>query len=81
MGNASESGTHHCPNTIRVFLCSIEVRIGQGHTGGRHRKLGEAVQPPSSTLFHVIGGREAGNFARDSGLEHRRIEPGDAAHC
>ena len=57
----------------------VEVRIRQSHPGGRDAELGEAVQPAGAALLDVVGGVEVIDLARDSGLEHAGVEPGDAA--
>ncbi len=76
----AQRGTHHGPDPVRVLPGGIEIGIGQRHPGSGHAELGETIEPADPALLDVIGRREVVHLPGNAGLEHRGIEPGDAAN-
>ena len=79
MGHAAKGGAHHGADAVGIFPAKVELRILQRHPGGRDAELGKAVEPAGAALLDVVGGVEVVHLARDPGLEHGRVEPGDGA--
>src|SRR5690349_20501417 len=80
MSHAAQRSPHGGADPIRVFLAEIQLGIGQSHAGCGDTELGKSVQSPCLALFQVIAGGEIRDLSRNPGLEHGRVESGDAAY-
>ena len=75
--HAAQRRAHHGADPIGVLACRVELRVGEGEPGARHRELGEAIEPLGALRGEVVLGPEVGDLGRDAALERRRIEAGD----
>src|SRR6185312_10506608 len=80
VGNTTERSAHGGADPVQVFLRRVEAGVGQGHAGGGDTELGESIEPANPALLDMIAGRKVGHLPGDPGLEHGRIESGDAAN-